>query len=100
MITTSRFRRNRPVAIEIVGRGIFCAILTIFCVSAYAQEYEGKTIKEVHVQGLKRVSEHLVQSQLEVQAEQPFSQLAISRDIRRLYDLSFFNSIKRCSLSN
>ena len=39
----------------------------------------------VEIQGLERVSEQLVRSQLEVQAGQTFTPLAVSRDIRRLY---------------
>ncbi|MBX7259901.1 MAG: hypothetical protein K1Y02_26340, partial [Candidatus Hydrogenedentes bacterium] len=62
--------------------------------SAQAQQYDGKAIKEVRIDGLERVSEQIVRSQLEVQAGQTYSQLAISRDIRRLYDTTFFTTIK------
>ncbi len=77
-----------------MGRGASCILFILASASAFAQQYEGKTIKEVRLEGLERVSEQLVRSQLEVQAGNTFSQLAISRDIRRLYDTTFFNSIK------
>ena len=78
-----------------MGRGSFCVFLLLGAfVSAQAQQYDGKPIKEVRIEGLERVSEQLVRSQLEVQAGQAFNQLAVSRDIRRLYDTTFFNSIK------
>lgn len=60
----------------------------------FAQQFEGKTIREVRIDGLERVSEQLIRSQLEVQAGQTYNQVAISRDIRRLYDTTFFSSIK------
>ncbi len=66
----------------------------MMAVPAFAQQYEGKTIREVRIDGLERVSEQLIRSQLEVQAGQPYNQAAISRDIRRLYDTTFFSSIK------
>ncbi len=59
-----------------------------------AQQFEGKTIREVRIQGLARVSEQLIRSQLEVQAGQLYNQVAVSRDIRRLYDTTFFSSIQ------
>lgn len=78
-----------------MGRGgslFVCLFAALW--GAQAQQYDGKTVKEVRIQGLERVSEKLVRSQLEVQAGQSFNQLAVSRDIRRLYDTTFFNSIK------
>ena len=59
---------------------------------------EGQTpepvrLDAVEIQGLERFNEQLIRSQLEVQAGQIFSPLAVSRDIRRLYDLEFFRTI-------
>ncbi|HRI87577.1 MAG TPA: outer membrane protein assembly factor BamA [Candidatus Hydrogenedentes bacterium] len=76
------------------GISYFIAILFVGAVSASAQSFEGKSIQEVRITGLERVSEQLIRSQLEVQAGQTFNQLAISRDIRRLYDTTFFATIK------
>ncbi len=58
-----------------------------------AQQREAITLDTVEIRGLERVSEQLVRSQLEVQAGQVFSPLAVSRDIRRLYELGFFTTI-------
>ncbi len=58
-----------------------------------AQQREPITLDAVEIQGLQRVSEQLIRSQLEVQAGQVFSPRAVSRDIRRLYELGFFTTI-------
>ncbi len=65
-----------------------------FAFSAFAQDQRGKTITEVGIEGLERVSEQVVRSKLEVQAGQPYNDRAIARDIRRLYELGFFTNIK------
>ncbi|MBM3288615.1 MAG: outer membrane protein assembly factor BamA [Candidatus Hydrogenedentes bacterium] len=95
MITPSRFFGGRPKTWRRAGQGIGLVILiAAACGPAFGQGNDGKPIKEVRIDGLQRVSEQLVRSQLEVQAGQAFNPLAISRDIRRLYDTTFFNSIK------
>lgn len=48
----------------------------------------------VRIDGLERVSEQLVRSKLEVQTGQVYNPRAVSRDIRRLYELGFFTHIK------
>ncbi|MCC6486772.1 MAG: outer membrane protein assembly factor BamA [Candidatus Hydrogenedentes bacterium] len=74
---------------------LFMALLAFaVALPAVSQQFDGKTIKEVRIQGLERVSEQLIRSQLEVQAGQTSNQVAISRDIRRLSDTTFFSSIK------
>ncbi|MCC6697466.1 MAG: outer membrane protein assembly factor BamA [Candidatus Hydrogenedentes bacterium] len=74
---------------------LFMALLAFaVALPAVSQQFDGKTIKEVRIQGLERVSEQLIRSQLEVQAGQTYNQVAISRDIRRLSDTTFFSSIK------
>ncbi len=75
-------------------RGVTACVAVVVCLSAVAQEYANKTIQEVRLQGLERVSEQLVRSQVEVAAGQTFDRNAVSRDIRRLYDLGFFTNIK------
>lgn len=96
MITTTRSLWNRSTARDVWRRGASVIAFAIagLCAVAQAQQYEGKIIKEVRIEGLERVSEQLVRSQLEVQAGQVYNQLAISRDIRRLYDTTFFTTIK------
>ncbi len=79
----------------ITHKNLLMALLVlVMAVPVFAQQFEGKTIREVRVDGLERVSEQLIRSQLEVQAGQTYNQVAISRDIRRLYDTTFFSSIK------
>jgi outer membrane protein insertion porin family len=74
---------------------LLAALLVVFVAApVLAQQFDGKTILEVRIAGLERVSDQLIRSQLEVQAGQTYNQLAISRDIRRLYDTTFFSSIK------
>jgi len=76
-------------------KNLLSALLAIAVAApVFAQQFDGKTIQEVRIEGLERVSEQLIRSQLEVQAGQTYNQLAISRDIRRLYDTTFFSSIK------
>lgn len=55
---------------------------------------ETGTVGAVKIDGLERVSEQLVRSKLEVQTGQEYNPRAVSRDIRRLYDLGFFTLIK------
>jgi outer membrane protein insertion porin family len=59
----------------------------------HAQDYSGRTITEVRIEGLARVSEQAVRSQIEVQPGQEFNSRAVARDIRRMYDLGFFSNI-------
>lgn len=79
----------------ITHKNLLMALLVlVMAVPVFAQQFEGKTIREVRIDGLERVSEQLIRSQLEVQPGQTYNQVAISRDIRRLYDTTFFSSIK------
>ena len=62
--------------------------------SAWAQNQNGQQVTAVKFQGLERVSAQVVESQLEVQVGQPLNVRAISRDIRRLYELGYFTNVK------
>ena len=62
--------------------------------SAGAQAPLDKPVKEVRLEGLERISEQLVRSQIEVQPGQTYNPRAVARDIRRLYDQGFFSVIK------
>ena len=67
----------------------------LWCVSfAGAQDAKDLTVKAIEIRGLKAVSEQLVRSQLEVQTDQPYNPSAVARDIRRLYSMGHFASIK------
>ncbi|MCF6286183.1 MAG: outer membrane protein assembly factor BamA, partial [Candidatus Hydrogenedentes bacterium] len=74
----------------------FGLVLTLFAILAHADALAqgNPTIDAVRVDGLERVSEQLVRSKLEVQGGQVYNPRAVSRDIRRLYDLGFFTHIK------
>ncbi len=61
---------------------------------AFAQEdSSGKTIGAVDIRGLERASEQIIRAQLEVKPGLVFNPRAISRDIRRLYEMGFFENI-------
>ena len=57
---------------------------------SHGQAQEDYTVRAVEFSGLERASEQFIRSQLEVQPGQPFNRRAVSRDIRRLYELGFF----------
>ena len=59
-----------------------------------AQEAANRTVKSVDVSGLKTVSEQLVRSHLELQVGQDYSPSVVARDIRRLYSLGHFETIR------
>lgn len=63
-------------------------------VSAVAQPPTDMPVAEVRLEGLERASESLIRSQLEVQPGRPLARPAVSRDIRRLYTLGFFETIQ------
>lgn len=70
--------------------------LTLFTLAllAPARAQEPGVVGDVRIDGLERVSEQLVRSNLEVQAGQAYNPRAVARDIRRLYDLGFFTHIE------
>lgn len=72
--------------------GLVCAIAVVGI--AGAQDTNESTIQDVRIVGLERINEQLVRSQLEVQVGEAYSPRAVARDIRRLYELGFFTSIK------
>lgn len=59
-----------------------------------AQVSTGLVIHAVEIQGLERVSEQLVRSQMEVKEGQTVNPRAIARDLGRLYGLGYFTTIK------
>lgn len=74
----------------------FCGVLLAVVVLAgagWAQDLTDRRINRVDLEGLQRVSESLVRSQIESQAGTNYSAAAISRDLRRLYALDFFATI-------
>ena len=59
-----------------------------------AEDYSGRVVSEVAVDGLQRVSEPLVRAQIETKPGQIVNPRAIARDIRRLYDMGHFTDIR------
>ncbi|MCX5757127.1 MAG: hypothetical protein NTU83_01200 [Candidatus Hydrogenedentes bacterium] len=59
-----------------------------------AQEMTNRNVKSVDVSGLKTVSEQLVRSHIELQVGQDYSPSVVARDIRRLYSLGHFETIR------
>ncbi|HPU96459.1 MAG TPA: POTRA domain-containing protein [Candidatus Hydrogenedentes bacterium] len=60
---------------------------------AAAQDYEGRNVDEVRFSGLERVSEQAVLARMELKPGAPFSRGAVTRDIRRLYELNYFDTV-------
>ncbi len=58
-----------------------------------AQDFSGKTVNEIRFVGLERVSDQVVRAKLESKPDAPFNQAVVSRDVRRLYELGFFNTV-------
>lgn len=59
-----------------------------------AQQRAAIILDAVELQGLERVSEQLVRSQLEVRPGEFYAPRAVARDLRRLFELDFFTNIK------
>jgi len=70
------------------------SVLVCFSAAVAQQPTSASTIKDVQLTGLKTVSEPLVRSKLEVQAGQTYNPTAVARDIRRLFAIGRFDTIK------
>ncbi len=74
-----------------------CLILLALVLAATvvsAQEMTNRNVKSIDVSGLKTVSEQLVRSHIEMQVGQDYSPSIVARDIRRLYSLGHFDTIR------
>lgn len=60
---------------------------------AAAQDYTGRNIDEIRFQGLERVSDQVVRSKVESQPGTAYDPNVVSRDVRRLYELNFFDTV-------
>jgi outer membrane protein insertion porin family len=74
--------------------GLASVVLLVLAFGAAAQDWAGRQVAEVRFQGLERVSEQLVRSQLETQPDKPYNSRAIARDIRRLYEMGHWEHIR------
>lgn len=61
--------------------------------SAVAQDYSQHTIREVLIEGLERVSDAAARSRLETQPGAQYNAGVVARDIRRLYETGFFETV-------
>lgn len=75
-------------------RGALASLAFVLCLASWGQEQDTRPLSSIDLEGLERVSDSLIRSQLEVQVGQPMNPRAVSRDLRRLYDLKFFSTIK------
>ncbi len=62
--------------------------------SAWAQNLAGRNVASVQISGLERVSAQVANAKLEVQTGQAYNERAVARDIRRLYEMGFFSTVK------
>lgn len=73
------------------------AVIGLACVwvvlPAVAQEYSGRTIRNVTVEGLQRVSEAAALSRIETKAGAPYDAGVVARDIKRLFETGFFETV-------
>jgi outer membrane protein insertion porin family len=69
-------------------------ILFVLAISAVARAQEQTIVDAIEFRGLSRISEQLIQSQLEVKVGDALQPRAVSRDIRRLYEMGFFVTVK------
>ncbi len=70
------------------------AIALIALVPGVWGQEQDSIISEVQIEGLERVSEQVVRARLEVQSGQRYNPRAVSRDIRRLFDLGYFANVQ------
>jgi len=81
--------------LTITYRGWVIPALFLLSLAAGAQgDYRGENVVRVEFEGLEFVSPQLVRQEVEVQAGVSFNPRAVARDIRNLYDLDFFTTIK------
>ncbi len=68
-------------------------VLGLFAFAAVAQDAPAKTVDEVRFDGLVRVSDQAVRSRVESAPGAALDQGAVSRDVRRLYELGYFDKV-------
>lgn len=72
-----------------------CFSILLFCFISQAQieDYSGKEVVSISVQGLERINEQVVLGQIETKVGQPLNSRSIARDLRRIYGLGFFTKV-------
>lgn len=73
------------------GIGLVCLVLA--AQAAVAQDYAGTTIREVRIEGLVRISDAAARARLEAQPGAAYSAAVMARDIRRLHETGYFETV-------
>jgi outer membrane protein insertion porin family len=75
----------------------FGALLFVFggLTSAYGQSsFEGKTVRDIQVEGLARIEKDAVIAKIKTQKGQPLSSATVRTDIEALYRMGYFDEIE------
>lgn len=70
--------------------GMVCLLVVV---APSAQDFTGRTIRQVVIEGLDRISDAAARARLEVQPGTPFNPAATARDIRRLHETGYFEIV-------
>ncbi len=65
----------------------------LLAAGAVAQDYSGRIVNEIKIEGLARISDAAARSRIEVQPGSPYDAGATARDIRRLHELGYFETV-------
>ena len=65
----------------------------VFATSAFAADYNGKNVTDVEIAGTITIGTDKVISKIKTRPGQPYMDTVISEDIKRIYDLNFFDDI-------
>jgi len=71
---------------------VIAGIALLVSLGAAAQDYSGRTVNEVKIEGLVRISDSVVRAQIEVQPGSAYDPSVAARDIRRLYEMGYFET--------
>lgn len=77
------------------GFYFYLCVILFSSVLSFGQvnEYEGKNIVSVSVQGLEKINEQVVMGQIESKPGEPLNSRKVSRDIKRIYSLGHFTRV-------
>ncbi|MCK5861607.1 MAG: outer membrane protein assembly factor BamA [Candidatus Hydrogenedentes bacterium] len=69
------------------------AIILLVAFSVAAQDYSGRIINEIKIEGLDRISDSVARARIEIQAGSVYDASATARDIRRLHEMGYFETV-------
>ena len=58
-----------------------------------AQDYSGRTINEIKIEGLARISDSVARARIETQPGSAYDASVTARDIRRLHEMGYFETV-------